>query len=92
MSKTKVYQLIHPFSFGKREVTELEFRRPKGKELRKLNIGNGELSMNDLINLAGDLCGEPPAFMDEIDAEDVIEIAGMVGDFLGSSQQTGKTA
>lgn len=83
---SKVHPLLHPFEFGDRSVTELKFERLKGKHLRRLGA---KPSMDDLLNLASKSAGEPPALFDEMDAEDVMAVAEVIGDFLGSSLATG---
>lgn len=86
----KVIPLKHPFSFGEgRTVSELTFERLKGKHLRKLGQ---RPTMNDLLELASKAASEPPALFDEMDAEDVMTVAEVIGDFLGGSLPTGATS
>lgn len=84
-----VKPLKHPFEFGDRNISELTFNRLKGKHLRRLGA---KPSMDDLMNLASKSCGEAPAVLDEMDAEDVMMTAEVIGDFLGVSLQTGESA
>lgn len=84
MSKT--ITLKHPFQFGDREVTELTLQRLKGKHLRKLP---GKPTMDDLLGLASKSSSEAPALIDELDAEDVMAVTEVIGDFLGGSLPTG---
>lgn len=86
---SKAVPLKHPFDFGDRKISELTFQRLKGKHLRKLGQ---QPTMNDLLELASKSAGEPPAVFDEMDAEDVMQVAEVIGDFLGGSLPTGGSA
>lgn len=85
----KTITLKHPIQFGERTVTELSFDRLKGKHLRKLSA---KPTMDDLLGLASKSAKEPPALFDEMDAEDVMSVAEVIGDFLGGSLPTGESA
>lgn len=89
MSKTLT--LNHPFSFGteRGEITELTFQRLKGKHIKKLGSAP---TMADLLELASKSAGEPLAMFDEMDAEDVLRVTEVIGDFLGSTPKTGESA
>ena len=82
----KTIVLVEPVNFGSEEVTEVVLQRPKGKHLRKLPMDPG---VGDFLDLAGNLCGRPRTFMDELDAEDVMKIAEAVADFLPGGTPTG---
>jgi len=84
----KTITLKHPFNVGSEQITEIKFRRPKGKDLRLLPP---EPATSDILDLAARIGGVPPSTIDEMDAEDVMEIVGVVQDFLPNSQKTGAT-
>lgn len=88
MSKTKVV-LKFPVSHGTEEVKELELRRPKGKDLRKLPA---EPSTSDVLNLGASLAGVTPSVVDEMDAEDVMALVEVVKGFLSPSASGEKTS
>jgi len=82
--------LLYPIQFGEnRTVSELEFNRLKGKHIKKLS---GTPTMADLLELASKSASEPPALFDEMDAEDVLRVTEVIGDFLASSRKTGESA
>jgi hypothetical protein len=83
---SKVYPLKHPFNLGDRKVTELTFNRLKGKHLKKMGQAP---TIADLLELASKSACEPPALFDEMDAEDVMGVTEVIGDFLGGSPKTG---
>lgn len=85
----KTITLKHPFEFGERTVTEITLDRLKGKHIRKMG---GRPTVDDLLGLASKSAKEPPALFDEMDAEDVMTVTEVVGDFLGASQPTGESA
>jgi hypothetical protein len=67
-------------------VTELKIRRPKAKDMRLLervqNEGGGDIAASlALLAAINDL---PETAIDELDAEDVLELSGVLLDFLPS--------
>ncbi|MDR1521130.1 MAG: phage tail assembly protein [Planctomycetota bacterium] len=82
-----VYNLKYPVQFGSDLVAELEVRRPKGKDLRfamsQKNNADGA------FNLFARLTGQTPSFFDEMDGEDIQEVAKIIEVFLGNSPETG---
>lgn len=73
---------------GKKEVTEVELRRPKGKDIK--GIGK-DVSLDDILKIAAKISAYSPRFYDELDAVDVMKISEVVGDFLDSGPQIGRT-
>ena len=72
-------------------ITELELRRLKGGDARRVlnarDKGTGEF-------IAALVCASaliPPSTFDQLDAEDVTAAAEVAGDFLGSAPPTSKT-
>lgn len=75
--------LTHPVEYGDTVVAELKFRRPKGKHIRKLNLPALEAGdMGYMMDLAADLCGQPPELFDLLDAEDIGRAVKVTNDFL----------
>jgi len=72
----------------KKEVTEVGFRRPKGKDIK--GIGR-DVSLDDIFRIASKVSEFSPRFFDELDAVDCMSISEVVGDFLDDGQETGKT-
>ena len=90
MSNT-TFKLVTPVTWDGEEVSELEFVRPKGKHLKRMPA---EASIKDLMQLAAKVTVSPknisPAFFDEVDGADVVNIAEVMGDFLTVGQGTGQ--
>lgn len=83
------YKLQYPIDWGEEGfVTEIEFKRPKGKHIK--SIGKNA-SMDDIFRIAGKISGYTPAFFDELDAADCVEISEIIGDFLDGGRGTGRT-
>lgn len=87
----KTYKLKHPVKWTvdgqEKSVDVLEIQRPKGKHLKKIKIGNdGAVPLEQVLDLLGGITDYPTPFYDEMDAEDVMELAGIVADFLGGGQ------
>ncbi len=86
MSGEKVLKLKEPIQFGSESITELTFVKMKAKHLRGLP---DKPKMDDLLNLAGKVCGQTPRVMDELGMEDAMAVLEIVSAFLPSSPQTG---
>ena len=82
MSDPIKYKLQYPVEVGGEKITEVAFRRPKGRDMRlALNKGKnvGDLTTMMIVNL-----GEvSPEVVDEFDCEDWIAMSKIVGNFLG---------
>lgn len=86
---SKTLKLKHPIKYGSEEIQELTFKKPKAKDLRGLKIGS-TLTMGDIIDLGAKMSGNAPSVLDELEVDDLMEVAEIVGNFIGSSQETGK--
>jgi len=88
----QTYKLIHPFVWDEDEgeVTEIEFRRPKGKDLKK--IKQGDYPIEETMKMASRLSDIPAPFFDELDGEDVVGIGELIDTFLPEPQKTGRGA
>lgn len=83
------HKLHKRIQHGSEEISELEFREPVAKDLRKLT---GQGGTGEIIDLAGRLCGQTPAVMDQLSIKDTKAVLKIVSDFLDDSQETGKQA
>lgn len=87
MSAEKItYRLQYPIQWGDDYVTELEFRRMRLKDMRKLPDDD----MENLAELLSRLTGHPPSLIAEIDMTELDEIKEIIQGFLPKSQRTGK--
>lgn len=82
-------ELTHPIQANGEQLSVLELRRPKVKDLKALDQATGEVERVSLLIVA--LASIPPSSVDEIDAEDFARIAEVVGGFLGHHPPTGGT-
>ena len=84
-----VYTLKTPVQLGSgTTVTELAFRRPKGKDLRKIPMEN---SLNTLFVLGRVLSGQPDIVFDELEVEDVQGVVEILSGFMPGGGGTGQT-
>lgn len=67
MADTK-FKLKHPFEFSGEKVSELSFRRPKGKDI-KAALAKGEAEF--VFVLFGNLCERSAELIEEFDIEDL---------------------
>lgn len=89
-TEAQTYTLKHPVQDGANTVTTLAFRRPKGKDMLDLPAG-GSISVGDLLRFAGRLTGTLSHVMNELDAEDVVEVCDIAANFLQRGPRTGET-
>ena len=77
-----VVKLKHPIEWGEGNlITELRFRKPKAKDLRKLNMTN--MTMGDILDLVAMLTNQPRSLIGELDPkEDLEKVMAVIGDFL----------
>lgn len=76
----RIVTLKHPFEFGKRRITSLEFRRGKNGDMQGINLRE-EVPMDDLVTIASRLCGETTKLIRELDFEDSGEVMSIALDF-----------
>lgn len=69
-------------------IKELEFRRPKAKDLRALSTSP---TMSELLDLGGQLCAQPKFVIDELDAQDAMKLLEIVGNFMQGGLAIGKS-
>ena len=82
-----IHKLRYPVRFGSDTVSELEVRRPKGKDLR---FAMGQKNDADgAFSLFARLTGQTPSFFDEMDGEDIQEVTKIIEGFLGNTRKTG---
>ena len=80
MMNTKIV-LQHPIKVDGVEVSELSLRRPKVRDLQKIESVSGEISK--VVALASALADLSPEQVAEIDAADFVKISEAVAGFLG---------
>jgi len=83
-------KLDYPIQWGEVDppVTEITLTRPKGKHLK--GIGK-DVDMSALFAIASKISGHVPRFFDEMDCSDCMKVTEVIGDFLDSGPETGKT-
>lgn len=79
--------LKHEIHLGSEVIKEINYRRPKAKDLKK--IKPTQLETGDLIDLFNAICDATPGAVDEMDAEDAMAAIGVVSTFLAGGQEIG---
>lgn len=76
-------KLVQPITIDGKAVTELQFRRPKGRDLRRMDAAKGEI--NKVMVMIPVLCtnGITPDQVDEMDGADVMACQNVIARFLG---------
>jgi hypothetical protein len=88
MAEPVVVKLKEPIAFGSETITELRLRKPKAKDFRRMPMTPG---VGDLLDLAGQLSAQPKPVIDELGAEDLMEVLECVGGFFPGGLGTGPT-
>ena len=81
-------KLKHPIIADGVEVTELALRRPKVRDLERIDKVAGEIAK--AVTLTADLAQLTPDQVREFDAEDFAAVAERLGDFLGDARPASK--
>jgi hypothetical protein len=81
------FKLATPIIFDGVTIETLQYRRPKGRDMRRFMNG-GDKPGDKLVRLWADLCELPEKVFDELDGEDWTRLAGEFGGFLGIAQET----
>lgn len=80
-------KLNTPIQNGTETIAELEMKRPKAKHFRGMPA---KIGMDEMLDLAARSCGQPPSVIDELEADDMMRVLEVVGDFLESTRRIGK--
>lgn len=75
----KVIKLKEPVQAGSETISVLEFEVMKAKHLRKMAA---KPTIDDLLNLAGKLCNQPPSVIDELGMDDTQAVMELVSGFF----------
>lgn len=81
--------LRFPVQFGSQTIGTLVFRKGRAGDLRGIALGEMPKS-EQLLELAGRLCGQPRPVMDGLDADDTAEVFAIALGFIGRCQSVGK--
>lgn len=81
--------LEYPLKWGEETITEIVLQRPKAKDIKHLGK---DVTMDDLLKIASKCSKTEMSKIEELDAEDAVRIADVVGDFLGSGRGTGDSS
>lgn len=85
------YTLLKPVKFGSETVTEIRYKEPTGKHVRKVKIGPNanSLVMGDYMDVFAAVADVPAPVIDLLSPADCVEIIGLVESFFTSGQATG---
>ncbi len=83
-----IYKLLEPVAMGSTTVTEINFRKPKAKDLRTLGT---QMNVDELLKFAQAISDQPKFVFDEMEIPDAQAVMGLVSDFFVSGPPTGPT-
>lgn len=84
-----VYKLKEPIVFGEETITELKLRnRIVAGDMRGVPMRDPML-VDDLLKIAGRLCGQPDHVMNALSYQDFKEVGAIVEGFTVGGQTTG---
>lgn len=84
------YKLQHPVTWNGESYSEIDYRRPKGRDMRAWMNGRGGAG-DDLRKLMSNLAELPEDFFDELDGEDFMGFSDCMSDFLPKPRATSTT-
>lgn len=87
--KSKKFELSEPVKHGSEEITYLEVREPRAKDLRKFPAQ--AKTLGEMLDFAAHLCGQPPSVIDQLSLVDAMNLFEVIMDFLPDSLKTGQT-
>lgn len=82
--KTITVTLSTPIEWGDETIKELVLRRPKAKDLDVLSANP---NFRELLSIAQRCAKVPKRVIDDLDADDALEVVEAVADFLESGQR-----
>ncbi|MBK68025.1 MAG: hypothetical protein CMP22_07850 [Rickettsiales bacterium] len=81
------YKLSKTVTYGDKEITEIHYREPKGKDMHGLKFGMaGEIEIGQLVLLFARISDQAPPFYNEVSPKDYMELVAIASDFLGGGQ------
>lgn len=83
------FALAMPFQFNGQTCTEVTYRRPKGRDMRKF-LGTAGAG-NKYTAMAVDLCELPEQFFDEMDGADYMAFTDVLDGFFKRGPVTSTT-
>lgn len=83
-----VVSLHFPLKSGKETLSELTIRRPRAKDLRKMESAKGG-AIDKALSMLADLSGRPRSEVDEMDASDVELVTEVMGFLQQPPRRTG---
>jgi Phage tail assembly chaperone proteins, E, or 41 or 14 len=82
MTPRHIIKLAHPFEHDGQAVEQLELRRPKVRDMKKMTSGKGDV-MDRMLGLVADLAEITPDAVAEIDTEDFQAVQAWLNPLLG---------
>lgn len=82
-----IIPLAVPIEWGDESITELVLRRPKAKDLEHLS---SDPNFKEIMEVAQKCAQVPRRVIQDLDAEDAMEVVEAVTDFLESGHRTGR--
>lgn len=86
MTNTTKVVLVEPIQFGTEKIIELEIRKPKAKDFRKMPMNP---TFGDMLTLLSALTGREPPVLDELGVEDLMKVSEVVAGFIPGGLATG---
>lgn len=87
-TEKKVYKLKKPVAWGEDTIHELEFKTPTIGDIKFMKLTDPTL--DDILKLGSKLSGQPQKMIEALSIEDGMEVAEILGNFLGASRKTGQ--
>jgi hypothetical protein len=82
-----VYTLAYPITFQNEEITDIEYRRPKGRDVRaafKVRSAGGDMYTSMMVAI----CEQPEGLFDALDGSDFVAMTDIVDGFLSPPKKS----
>jgi hypothetical protein len=94
MSGKKTVKLEHPINVYAKDISEVELKEPKGKQISKIGLpfslgvdGSTEINTGKVGKYFDALAGFPAGTHEQLTAPDFVSVSGQILTFFGESDQ-----
>ena len=83
-----VLKLQDPIEYGAEVIAELSIQKPRAKHFKRLSFEAP--SFAEMLDVLGQLAGQPPSVIDELSWEDTQAATAILGNLLAPSPETSR--
>lgn len=80
-------KLASPIEWGEETITEIRIAKPRGKQFKKLPME--PKTMEDMFPFIASITDQPPAVLDDLEIEDLLQLMEKVEGFIPGGLEIG---